>query len=73
MNNKYVTAFSNNLKELLNSEGITPYELSKRTGVPQASLSRYLSCQREISLGNLCKIADYFNEEVDVLIGRKEF
>ena len=46
-------------------------ELARRVGIPQQTLSRYLLCQREITLANLCKIADYFDEEIDYLIGRK--
>jgi transcriptional regulator with XRE-family HTH domain len=48
-------------------------EFSKKVGIPQQTLSRYLLCQREISLANLCKIADYFGESIDVLLGRREY
>ena len=47
-------------------------EFAKRVEIPQQTISRYLLCQREISLSNLCKIADYLNEDIDYLIGRKE-
>ena len=48
-------------------------EFSKRVGIPQPTITRYLNCQREITLENLCKIADYFGEEIDFLLGRKLF
>ena len=64
-------AFAQNLKELMGDMSVT--ELSKRIGIPQQTLSRYLLCQREISLEYLCKIADYFDEDIDILIGRKDY
>lgn len=52
---------------------MTITEFSKKVGIPQQTISRYLLCQREITLENLVKIADYFNEEIDFLIGRKDY
>ena len=66
----YMETFSKNLKSLMGN--MTVCELSKQTGIPQPTLSRYLSCQREISLEYLCKLADFFGEEIDVLLGRKD-
>ena len=60
-----------NLKNLIGNMTIS--EFAKKVDIPQQTISRYLLCQREISLTNLCKIADYFNEDIDVLIGRKEY
>ena len=72
MNKKnYMEIFSKNLRELIGNMSVN--EFSKRIGIPQQTLSRYLLCQREISLENLCKIADYFNEDIDFLLGRKEY
>lgn len=64
-------AFAQNLKELMGDMSIT--ELAKKVEIPQQTLSRYLLCQREITLEYLCKIADYFEENIDVLLGRKNF
>ena len=66
-----MVAFAQNLKELMGNMSVT--ELSKKVGIPQQTLSRYLLCQREISLEYLCKIADYFEEDIDVLLGRKDY
>lgn len=63
--------FSQNLKELIGDMSIS--EFSKKVDIPQQTISRYLFCQREITLEYLCKIADYFNEDIDVLLGRKEY
>lgn len=71
MENKYMVAFAQNLKDLIGNMSIS--EFARRVNIPQQTISRYLLCQREITLDNLCKIADYFDEEIDVLIGRKEY
>ncbi len=71
MENKYMVAFAQNLKDLIGNMSIS--EFARRVNIPQQTISRYLLCQREITLENLCKIADYFDEEIDVLIGRKEY
>ena len=63
-------ALAQNLKSLIGNMTVT--EFSRRVGIPQQTISRYLLCQREITLENLVKIADYFNEEIDYLIGRKD-
>ena len=70
MEEKIKKAFAVNLKNLIGNMSIS--EFAKRVDIPQQTISRYLLCQREISLTNLCKIADYFEEDIDVLIGRKD-
>lgn len=71
MENKHIVAFAQNLKNLMGKMTIT--ELAKKVDIPQQTISRYLLCQREITLTNLCKIADFFEEDIDYLIGRKDF
>ena len=74
MDNKstdYMPIFAKNLRELLGEMSVN--EFAKRVGIPQQTLSRYLHCQREITISNLCKIADYFDEEIDILLGRKNY
>ncbi len=67
----YMELFAEKLKELIGEESVSG--VAKKIGIPQQTLSRYLHCQREIGLENLCKIADYFNEDLDYLTGRKEY
>ena len=71
MKNDYKELFAKNLKYLIGDMSVN--EFSKKVGIPQQTISRYLLCQREITLENLCKIADYFDEDIDVLLGRKDF
>ncbi len=71
MNKDLKSVFAQNLKQLIGDTSVS--EFAKKVNIPQQTISRYLLCQREISLTNLCKIADYFNEDIDVLIGRKDY
>ena len=71
MENNIMVAFAQNLKNLIGTMSVS--EFAKKVDIPQQTISRYLLCQREITLTNLCKIADYFNEDIDFLLGRKEY
>ncbi|MBR2321810.1 MAG: helix-turn-helix transcriptional regulator [Clostridia bacterium] len=70
MENKWMNIFAENLKSLMGDMSIS--EFARKVDIPQQTISRYLLCQREITLTNLCKIADYFGEDIDYLIGRKD-
>lgn len=67
----YVEKFSERLKELIGNNSIS--SVANKIGIPQQTLSRYLLNQREIGLENLCKIANFFNEDLDYLTGRKDY
>ena len=67
----YVEKFAERLKELINEESIS--SVAKKIGINQQTLSRYIHCQREIGIESLCKIANYFNEDLDYLTGRKDY
>jgi len=67
----YKETFAKNLKALIGNSSIQAF--SKKVGIPPQTISRYLLCQREITLEYLIKIADYFHEDIDVLIGRKDY
>lgn len=71
MEKERLKIFSENLKSLMGN--ISEREFARKVGIPQPTISRYLTCQREVSLENLIKIADYFHEDIDFLIGRKEY
>lgn len=67
----YVEKFADNLKLLIGARSIS--SVAKQIGIPQQTLSRYVLGQREIGLETLCKIADFFGEDIDVLVGRREY
>ena len=71
MENEMLRAFAQNLKVLIGETSVS--EFARKVDIPQQTISRYLLCQREITLTNLCKIADYFGESIDFLIGRKDY
>lgn len=70
MEKDFIKNFSENLKTLIGDMSIS--EFARKVDIPQQTISRYLLCQREVTITNLCKIADYFNEELDFLLGRKD-
>ena len=67
----YAKKFAENLKELIGERSVSG--IATEIGIPQQTLSRYLHAQREIGLENLCRIADYFQIDLDLLTGRKDF
>ena len=73
MASKYVQAFAQNLNSLMKENNMTQGDLARAINVPQQTISRYVTGKREVTLEYLCKIADYFGEDIDVLIGRREF
>ena len=60
-----------NLKEFMGDMSLST--LSEEVNIPQPTLSRYLQCRRQITLENLIKLADYFDVDIDILIGRKDY
>ena len=64
-------AVSKSLRELMGEMSIS--EFSKKVGIPQPTISRYLAGKREITMENLGKIADSCNESVDYLMGRVKY
>ncbi|MDE6667713.1 MAG: helix-turn-helix domain-containing protein [Clostridia bacterium] len=73
MASRYAQAFAQNLNSLMKENGMTQGDLARAINVPQQTISRYVTCKREVTLEYLCKIADYFGEDIDVLIGRREY
>ena len=67
----YAEKFAERLKELIGENSVS--SIAEKIGIPQQTLSRYLHNQREIGIENLCKIADFFNEDLDYLTGRKDY
>ena len=65
--NLYMKIFER-LKELIGNESIS--SVAKQIGIPQQMLSRYLLCQREIGLENLCKIANFYGKRRSKLFNR---
>ena len=59
-------------EQLLQKFGVTPYKISKETGVTQTSLSNWKNGKSKPSTPTLQKIADYFGVSVDYLMTGEE-
>ncbi|MEG1752070.1 MAG: helix-turn-helix transcriptional regulator [Clostridia bacterium] len=67
---KLKNAIAKRIKEIINNEGISQYELFKRTGVPQSTISTILNTEiktvKMSTLYELCsgleiELSDFFN------------
>ena len=63
--------FGQRLRELRNQRGISQNELSKYIGVSKSSVNMYERDEREPSFETLEAIADFFNVNMDYLLGRE--
>lgn len=61
-----------NFEHLLQKYGVTPYKVSKATGVSQSSLSDWKLGKITPKTSTLQKIADYFGVTVDYLMTGKQ-
>lgn len=57
-----------NLKRQMRKKGLGRNELAKLTGLNRATISRYTSGDREMSIGNALRIADVLGITVDELV-----
>lgn len=60
------------LKEIRKSKGITQLKMAMDLNTNQNTISRYETGEREPSILELIKIADYFNISVDYLLERTD-
>lgn len=66
------TVFGKRLKELREERNISQPMLAQALGVSRAIVSFWENGLREPTLSNLVAIADFFDESIDYLAGRKE-
>lgn len=59
-------------ERLMNERGITPYRVSKETGVSQTTLSEWKKGTYTPKIEKLQKIADYFNVALDYIMGNEQ-
>lgn len=65
-----MSSFSMVLKQLRELEGLTQEELAKKLSISRSRLASYEQSQREPDLELLEIIADFFNVDLDFLLGR---
>lgn len=64
--------FADVLKELRTSVGYTQDELSKNMNISKSAISMYENGNREPDFETLEVFADYFNVDIDFLLGRSK-
>lgn len=61
------------IKELMRENNLTQVALAKGTGLRQNTVSAWLLGKKEPSIRSLWLLADYFNVDIDYLVGRKDY
>ena len=61
------------IKELMKDEKLNQTRLAEKIGVKQNTVSAWVLGKKEPSIKSLWLLADYFNVDIDYLVGRKDF
>lgn len=64
--------FAERLTELIFDSKMTARDVAKDVGIGKTTIYEYLSGNKMPTLGNLIKLADYFNCSTDYLLGLEE-
>lgn len=65
--------FSKNLQTLLDANGLTNRELAEILGLSESTVGKWLLCRNTPTLGNVQKIADYFDVSMSDLLRSDDF
>lgn len=71
--NFYMSKFSIRLQETRKDKGISRKDLAEHLNVSVRLISYWENGERECDFDTLIKIADYFDESVDFLLGRIDY
>ena len=61
------------IKELMREENLNQVQLAQKIGLKQNTISAWLLEKKEPSIKSLWLLADYFNTDIDYLVGRKDY
>ncbi len=64
--------FQNIFKRLRSSSGLTQAEMAEKLGISRSTIGMYETGAREPDFETLEKIADFFNVDIDYLLGRTD-
>ena len=64
--------FSQRLKELMKEYGLNQVRLAEKVGIKQNTISAGLLKKKEPCIHSLWLLADYFEVDIDYLVGRKK-
>lgn len=67
----YKLKFAKNLKVLIGEKSVVSF--AREIGIPHQTIQRYLHAEREIGMLNLIRIAEFFDESIDSLVGYREW
>ena len=59
--------------ELMKERNLNQVKLSKEIGISQVAISTWLLKKKEPSIRSLWLLADYFDVDIDYLVGRKDY
>lgn len=68
----FFPSFSERLKELRTSKGLTMEQLAKEIDSTRGTISNFENKNKKPSLDMLIKLADYFDVSIDYLVGRTD-
>ena len=69
---KEATMFLTVFNRLLRERGMNPLSLAKQIGVPKSIVYEWRSGEREPSMENLIRLADFFGVSLEYLTGRTD-
>ena len=61
------------IRELMQEDGLTQVALAEKIGRRQNTISGWLLGKKEPSIRRLWLLADYFNTDIDYIVGRKDY
>lgn len=61
------------IKELMRENNLTQVALAEKVGIRQNTISAWLLGKKEPSIRSMWLLADYFNVDIDYLVGRKDY
>lgn len=64
---------SERIHDLMKEEGLNQVQLAKKIGVKQNTVSAWVLGKKEPCITSLWLLADYFNVDIDYLVGRKNY
>lgn len=60
------------IRELMKEQGLNQVKLAEKIGVKQNTISAWLLKKKEPCITSLCLLADFFDVDIDYLVGRKD-
>ena len=61
------------IRELMKESNLNQVKLAEKVGVSQVAVSTWLLKKKEPSIRSLWLLADFFDVDIDYLVGRKDY